>query len=67
MRAPLRGQAAVHSVLDEIKERDLRDKTRKVAPLKATPDAYYLDNSQLSFEQTVAIIVGLAKTYRPKP
>ena len=52
-----------HSVLDEIKERDLCDKTRKVAPLKATPDAYYLDNSQLSFEQTVAIIVGLAKTY----
>jgi len=55
-----------HSILDEIKERDLRDKTRKVAPLKAVPDAYYLDNSQLTFEQTVAIIVGLAKTYKPK-
>ena len=50
-----------HTVLDDIKERDLRDTTRKVAPLRKVEGAYYIDNSMLSFEQTVAIIVGLAK------
>lgn len=37
----------------EITERDLRDSTRKVAPLKPAPDAQVIDSTGLSIEQVV--------------
>lgn len=41
------------ALLSDLQARDLRDSTRVVAPLKAAPDAYTIDSSALSIEDTV--------------
>ena len=48
-------------VLAEIKARDLADSTRAVAPLKQASDAVLVDSSELSLEETISHIVGLAE------
>lgn len=40
-------------VMAQIKRRDEQDMTRAVAPLKQAPDAIYIDNSNLTLEQTI--------------
>ena len=45
----------------EIKERDIKDSTRAVSPLKQAEDAVLLDNSDINLEQTVELIVKYAK------
>ena len=44
----------------EIKERDIKDSTRAVSPLKQAEDAVLLDNSDINLEQTVELIVKYA-------
>lgn len=46
-------------VLKNIKDRDKRDSTRKVAPLKMAEDAIYLDSTNLSIEQVVEKIIKI--------
>jgi len=43
----------------EIAERDLRDQTRQVAPLKAAPDAYVLDSTGLGIGTVVQRVLEL--------
>ncbi|MBV8145416.1 MAG: (d)CMP kinase [Gammaproteobacteria bacterium] len=43
----------------EIAERDLRDQTREVAPLKAAPDAHLIDSTGLSVEAVVQRVLDL--------
>ncbi len=38
-------------VLEEIKQRDYRDMTREIAPLKKAEDAIYIDSTNLSIEE----------------
>lgn len=45
----------------EIAERDLRDTTRAVAPLKATDDAVLLDSTSLGVDEVVARVLSLAR------
>lgn len=40
-------------ILDEIKERDFRDRNRAVAPLKPAEDALLLDSTTLSIEEVI--------------
>ena len=49
----------LEEVLEDIKARDLQDSTRAVAPLKKADDAILLDNSNLTFEETVCEIMWL--------
>src|SRR5581483_6673854 len=42
----------------EITERDLRDSTRAVAPLKPAPDAEVIDSTSLSIEQVVERVMA---------
>ncbi len=42
---------SLEEVLSEMKQRDMRDLSRKVAPLKVAPDAYFLDTDDLSIDQ----------------
>jgi cytidylate kinase len=35
---------------NQIRERDARDSTRDIAPLKIAPDALYIDSSDLSID-----------------
>lgn len=48
-------------VMAQVKERDERDMNRKVAPLKQAPDAIYIDNSNLTIEQTIDTIAKYIK------
>ena len=49
--------ANLSDLLADLQARDLRDTTRTVAPLKAAPDAYTIDSSALSIDDTVAQVL----------
>lgn len=51
----------------EIAERDLRDQTREVAPLKAAPDACVIDSTALSVEAVVGRVLELVAARRLWP
>ena len=57
-----KGPAASLAALSrEIAERDLRDSTRQVAPLKPAPDAIQLDSTGLSIEDVVERVISLGR------
>jgi cytidylate kinase len=57
-----KGSAASLAALSrEIAERDLRDSTRQVAPLKPAPDALILDSTGLSIEAVVERVLSLGR------
>lgn len=47
------------AVLADLQERDARDIERAVAPLKPASDAYQLDSSRLTVDETVAAVMSL--------
>ncbi len=40
-------------VMQQVKARDEQDMNREVAPLRQAPDAIYIDNTELTLEQTI--------------
>ena len=54
-------KSSFDKVLQEIRERDKRDETRAVAPLKCAPDAVRLDTSELSIEESAAAMEKIVK------
>ena len=50
-----------NAILDEITSRDMRDMSRKTAPLKPAEDSYLIDNSNLDIEQCFNRILKLIK------
>ncbi|MGH8265562.1 MAG: (d)CMP kinase [Steroidobacterales bacterium] len=52
--------ASLAALFLEIAERDKRDSTRAVAPLKASADAVVLDSTRLTIEEVVAEVLRLA-------
>lgn len=51
-------------VLDEVHERDQRDRERKVSPLVRAADAVLVDNTALGIEETARLIVFLAHQHK---
>jgi len=51
----------VEQVLQEVRERDERDRERKVSPLVRAEDAVLVDNTAMGIEETARLIVMLAK------
>ena len=49
-------------VLSEVAERDRRDSTRPIAPLRQADDAKLVDSSSLAIEQVVELIVATVRT-----
>lgn len=49
----------------EIRERDLRDSSRPVAPLRPADDAVILDSTGLGIEQVVDAVLALARSRLP--
>ena len=49
------------TILDEIKLRDFRDMSRKIAPLQPAEDSYLIDNSNLDIEQCFNKILKIIK------
>ena len=58
-------QANITALRADIEARDLRDKTRSVAPLKPAEDALMLDNSRLSIDQSVDQVLQWWAQRRP--
>ncbi|HEY4038856.1 MAG TPA: (d)CMP kinase [Burkholderiaceae bacterium] len=50
------------SLLQDLRERDERDRTRAVAPLKAADDAFELDASSLTIAEVVAQVLAWYRT-----
>ena len=48
-------------VLDEVRERDRRDRERKVSPLVRAADAVLVDNTAMDVEETARLVVMLAQ------
>jgi cytidylate kinase len=48
-------------VVEEVRERDKRDRERKVSPLIRAKDAVLVDNTAMDIEETVRLIVMLAR------
>ena len=56
-----KGEAfAIEQVLEEVRERDKRDRERKVSPLIRAEDAVLVDNTAMGIEETARLIVMLA-------
>ena len=51
----------VEQVLQEVRERDRRDRERKVSPLVRAEDAVLVDNTAMGIEETARLIVFLAE------
>lgn len=65
LEARARGEDADEAaVLQDILQRDERDKNRPVAPLKPAPDAYLLDNSNLDIEAGVRAAIDIVEAVR---
>jgi CMP/dCMP kinase len=52
---------ALAEVLKEVRERDRRDRERKVSPLVRAGDAVLVDNTAMDAEETARLVVMLAK------
>lgn len=52
---------SVEEVLQEVRERDKRDRERKVSPLVRAADAVLIDNTAMGIEETARLIVFLAE------
>jgi cytidylate kinase len=48
-------------VLEEVRERDKRDRERKVSPLIRAADAVIIDNTAMDIDETARLIVMLAR------
>jgi cytidylate kinase len=57
-----KGEAMTLSqVLEEVRERDRRDRERKVSPLVRAADAVLVDNTAMDVEETARLVVMLAR------
>lgn len=54
----------INDIEDEIIKRDEADMNRKISPLKQADDAYYLDSSDITFEEVVSKILSMVKEER---
>ena len=64
---PLGSPAAPTSeaILQELKERDARDRTRADSPLKPAPDAVLIDSTNLTLDQVLAQAEAVVYQYLP--
>ncbi len=54
-------RAEIEAVREEIEERDERDTTRAVSPLRKAEDAVLVDTTGLSFDEQVAVLLDLVR------
>ena len=59
------GDAAYETILADILERDHRDSSRAVAPLKPAEDAVVIDSSEMTADEVVDAILDLVKERYP--
>ena len=57
--------ATLHDILQDLEARDARDMSRQTAPLRPAENAKLLDNSHLSIEKSVDVVLGWWQSIRP--
>lgn len=57
-------QVSYEDVLADIIKRDMQDETREVSPLKKAEDAVLADTSDLTFDESVALVLDLINNKR---
>jgi 3-phosphoshikimate 1-carboxyvinyltransferase len=57
--------ATLAAIEQDLEARDLRDSSRQSAPLKPAQDAKPLDNSELTIEQSIAVLIDWWRGNRP--
>ncbi len=57
----------LEQVIEEVRERDRRDKSREASPLVRAADAVVVDNTAMDVEETARLIVLLARGREQKP
>ncbi|MCU0966250.1 MAG: bifunctional 3-phosphoshikimate 1-carboxyvinyltransferase/cytidylate kinase [Burkholderiaceae bacterium] len=58
-------QANINDLRVDLEVRDARDKSRSIAPLRSAEDALSLDNSALSIDESVDVVLGWWQQRRP--
>ncbi len=53
----LSGKSDLNSMVEDLKQRDHRDTTREVAPLRREDDAFYLDTTNMETEEVVCTLI----------
>jgi CMP/dCMP kinase len=59
-------RAAQQAILDEMRERDRRDRNRVESPLRPALDAVILDSTAMTLEEVLARAEEIVRTYLPK-
>jgi CMP/dCMP kinase len=57
---------SIEEIEKEIEERDRRDSTREISPLRVPEDAFMIDTTNLTLEQVVDEVIFLAKEEKEK-
>jgi cytidylate kinase len=57
---------SIDNIIEDIAQRDHRDSTRELAPLKREPDAFYLNTTGLGAEDVVKILMQEIEKIRQK-
>ena len=55
--------AARQAIIDEMRERDRRDRTRAESPLRPAPDAVLLDSTGMALEEVLARVEEIVRTH----
>jgi len=50
------------SITEDIRQRDVQDSTRSIAPLKRADDARYVDSSAMTIESVVEVMLSHIST-----
>ena len=58
--------ANLHDILRDIRDRDVRDSARSIAPLQQHADSVLLDTSHMTIEDAVNFVVRVFETNEPK-
>lgn len=54
-------EGTYEEILESIKQRNILETQREIAPLRQAEDAIYIDSSNLTIEEVVEKIVGIIK------
>lgn len=54
-------EGTYEEILESIKQRNILETQREIAPLRQADDAIYIDSSNLTIEEVVEKIVGIIK------
>ena len=64
---PVQGPVTEEAVIQDLKERDARDRSRADSPLRPAPDAVILDSTGMSLEQVLVAAEGIVQSHLKIP